>query len=199
MSRRTASIPPDYFDALYASDPDPWRFATSDYEREKYAATLAALPEGRFAAGLEIGCSIGVLTRQLAGCCDHLLALDVAEAALAQARARCPAVTFERRRIPDEWPPGTFDLILFSEVLYYLDEPTLRITAGKAMAALRPGGCVVMVHYLGLTDYPLSGDDAADAFVASTGIAPSFQRRANGYRIDRLDLTPVPRSGLEPA
>ena len=35
---------PGYFEQLYASDPDPWRFATSDYERDKYAATLDALP-----------------------------------------------------------------------------------------------------------------------------------------------------------
>ena len=90
MSRRTESIEPAYFDALYAADPDPWRFASSDYEREKYAATLDALPPRRFAAALEVGCSIGVLTRQLAARCDTLLALDVAEAALAQARARCP-------------------------------------------------------------------------------------------------------------
>ena len=34
---------PGYFERLYARDPDPWRFATSEYERDKYAATLAAL------------------------------------------------------------------------------------------------------------------------------------------------------------
>ena len=39
MSRRTASIPADYFNTLYARDPDPWQFATSPYEAEKYAAT----------------------------------------------------------------------------------------------------------------------------------------------------------------
>ena len=38
------SLEPAYFEALYAADPDPWRFATSAYEREKYTATLAALP-----------------------------------------------------------------------------------------------------------------------------------------------------------
>ena len=199
MSRRTGSIPPDYFDALYASDSDPWQFATSDYEREKYAATLAALPPGRVEAGLEIGCSIGVFTRQLAERCGHLLALDVAEAALVQARARCPGVVFERRRIPDEWPAGRFDLIVFSEVLYYLDKPALHATAAEALAALRPGGSIVTVHYLGLTDYPLSGDDAAETFIAAAGLAPAFQHRAEGYRIDRLDLTPVPRTGPAPA
>ena len=68
---------------------DPWRFATSDYERAKYEATLAALPHEIYRDVLEIGCSIGVLTRQLAPRCEKLLALDVAAKALDQARARC--------------------------------------------------------------------------------------------------------------
>jgi hypothetical protein len=59
----TALLPAAYFDALYARDPDPWRFATSDYERAKYRATLAALPGPLLGAALEVGCSIGVLTR----------------------------------------------------------------------------------------------------------------------------------------
>ncbi len=187
MSRRTASIEPAYFDALYAADPDPWRFATSDYERDKYAATLAALPPGQFAAGLEVGCSIGVLTRQLAARCGALLSLDVAEAALAEARARCPGVVFERRAVPGEWPPGRFELIVFSEVLYYLDQAGIQDTAGRAMAALNPGGSILAVHYLGETDYPSTGDEAAEWLVAASGLSPALQVRGPGYRIDRLD------------
>ncbi len=187
MSRRTGSIPADYFDGLYATDPDPWRFATSPYEAEKYAATLAALPARRFAAGLEVGCSIGILTARLALRCDTLLAVDGAEAALEQARARCPGVTFNRRMVPAEWPPGTFDLIVFSEVLYYLDAADIRMTADHAMQALRPGGCILLVHYLGLTDYPATGDEAADGFITATGLSPALHLRQPGYRIDRLD------------
>lgn len=187
MTRRTETIRPDYFDALYAADPDPWRFATSDYERGKYAATVAALPSRRFAAALEVGCSIGILTAQLALHCDQLLALDVAEAALAQARARCPGVIFERRTVPDEWPPGRFDLIVFSEMLYYLDSAAIAETARRAKAALNPGGCVLMVHYLGGTDYPSTGDEAADGFAAAFGLSPTLRVREPLYRIDRLD------------
>ena len=51
MSRRKTSLPSTYFTALYAADADPWRFATSDYEREKYAATLAALPRPTYRNG----------------------------------------------------------------------------------------------------------------------------------------------------
>ncbi len=192
MTRRTSSIAPDWFEALYTADPDPWRFATSAYEREKYAATLAALPRRRFAAALEVGCAIGVFTRQLAARCDRLLAVDVSQAALASARRRCPdgafpGLRFEQRRIPADWPPGTYDLIIFSEVLYYLDAADIARTADCLRAGLAPGGSALLVHYLGATDYPCTGDEAAACFIAASGLPVGFSDRQPGYRIDRLD------------
>ncbi len=185
----TASLPPGYFDALYARDPDPWRFATSAYERAKYAATLAALPLPHVPAALEVGCSIGVLTRQLAERCTTLLAVDVAEAALAEARQRCaglPQVTIRRMCIPQEWPEGWFDLILFSEVLYYLSPEDVAATSRHVCRALRPGGTVLLVHYILPTDYPCTGDAASQIFITSTGLPPILQRREAHYRLDLL-------------
>ena len=189
MSRFEGSIPPDYFDEMYARDPDPWRFAQSDYERDKYAATLAALPRARYAAGLEIGCSIGVLTRQLAGRCGALLSLDVAEAALELARQRCadqPDVRFERRRVPGEWPDGRFDLILLSEVVYYLDRDDVRRLAARVDAASMPGCDILLVHWLGETHYPLSGDEAAECFIETSAADVIESRRETAYRLDIL-------------
>ena len=191
MSRFETSIPPDYFDRLYADDPDPWRFATSDYEREKYAATLDALGDRRFRAGLEVGCSIGVLTRQLAERCDALLSVDVAEDALAQARRRCadqPLVEFRRMRVPHDWPrDGGFDLILLSEVVYYLDRDDIADLAGRVGNSLAGDGVVLLVHWTGETHYPVSGDEAAEAFIAAAPfLTPSRQTRAPEYRLDFL-------------
>ena len=129
----------EYFERLYAHDPDPWRFASSEYERDKYTATLAALPPRRFARAFEIGCSIGVLTRHLAERCDALLGADVAEGALAQARERCAGlfhVKLSRMVVPQDWPDGRFDLIVFSEVLYYLGLPVGRDMDGYARSDL---------------------------------------------------------------
>ena len=185
-----ASLPPGYFEALYAADPDPWRFATSDYERGKYTATLAALPRPRYAHAVEVGCSIGVLTAQLATRCDHLTAIDAAAAPLHEARRRCtalPHVEFHHMAVPGAWPPGDFDLILLSEVVYYLDLPDLRRLAGRVEASLRPGGDLLLVHWTGETDYPLPGDAAAEAFLAACPFAPVLcQSRAEGYRLDLL-------------
>ena len=184
-----ASLPTAYFDALYAGNSDPWQFATSPYERAKYAATLDALPAPRIASAFEVGCSIGVLTRQLAERCDALLAVDVADAALVQARRRCaglPHVTIGRLRVPGQWPAQHFDLILLSEVLYYLAPPDIARTARLARDSLRPAGCVLLVHYVLPTDYPCSGDAASDIFIAGAGLAPIQQRREAAYRLDLL-------------
>jgi hypothetical protein len=42
------SLPPSFFTAIYAAAPDPWSFATSEYENAKYAVTLAALPRAHY-------------------------------------------------------------------------------------------------------------------------------------------------------
>lgn len=189
MSRFETSIPPTYFDEMYARDPDPWRFAKSDYERDKYAATLAALPRARYVSALEIGCSIGVLTRQLADRCDSLLSLDVAEAALEHARSRCadqPHVRFERRLVPAEWPEGRFDLILLSEVIYYLARDDVRRLAARVDAAAVPGCDILLVHWLGETHYPLTGDEAAEAFIHDSAAERVGGRRESAYRLDVL-------------
>ena len=187
----TDYLDPAYFEQLYARDPDPWKFASSDYERDKYAATIAALPAPRFRRCFEAGCSIGVLTRQLAERCDAVLATDVADNALDQARVRCadlPGVRIERMVAPGEWPEGRFDLMIFSEVLYYLGTPGLHEAARKTVASLEPGGAVILVNWHGNTGGACTGDEAAEMFmsdVAST-MQPVHQARAERYRLDVL-------------
>ena len=180
--------PLSHFEQLYARDPDPWKFATSDYERRKYAATVDILPPGPFADALEVGASIGVLTRQLASRCRRILATDVVEAALDQARERCadlPHVRFARMVAPGEWPDGTFDLVLFSEVLYYFTPDGIADAARKTTGSLRPGGAVLLVNWFGPTDGSVPGDEAVRLFAAAAPtLTPLAHRRAETYRLD---------------
>ena len=185
------SLETGYFDALYAGDPDPWRFTTSAYEDAKYAATLAALPRARYASAVEVGCSIGVLTERLAARCDRLLATEVAQAALDAAAVRCrdrANVDFARSTLSATPPPGWFDLIMLSEVLYYFDADGVvaMVAAARAMAA--PAATLMLVHWLGPTpDYPLTGEAAVAAFLAPAPWATIVhQARTPQYRIDVL-------------
>ena len=187
----TQSWSAETFERLYARNPDPWGFETSDYERQKYAATLDAIGERRFAAGLEVGCSIGVLTKLLASRCEALLAVDFSEAALRFAGVRLAdvaGVRLERRRIPDEWPQGSFDLILLSEILYFLSPEDVVRTAQCASASLRPGGLAVLVNWTGPTDTPSTGDGAATLFLEQTAASLPAERRMDGasWRLDVL-------------
>ncbi|WP_412069659.1 class I SAM-dependent DNA methyltransferase [Rubrivirga sp. IMCC43871] len=181
----SGTIAAGYFQALYDADPDPWAFATSDYEAAKYAATLAALPRDRYARALEVGCAIGVLTRALADRCDALVAIDVADAALAQARERTAAlahVTVAKRAVPDETPDGPLDVAVVSEVGYYLSAQDLSRFERQLASAVVPGGHVVLVHWTGETDYPLDADAVHAAFTAPDWALLS-DARAEGYRL----------------
>jgi 2-polyprenyl-3-methyl-5-hydroxy-6-metoxy-1,4-benzoquinol methylase len=184
------SRPPKYFENLYAGNPDPWDFETSLYEREKYDATIAAIGGRHFATALEIGCSIGVLTFRLAALCGHLLAVDVVDSALARAKTRCASlvnVQFENRRLPQDWPRDQkFDLIVLSEMLYFLNPPDLRALAKLAAASLAPGGHALLVNYTEPINEPCSGNEAAEIFIAASGLTPAWQITRQKYRIDRL-------------
>jgi SAM-dependent methyltransferase len=190
MSAPRPTLKPEHFDALYAADPDPWNFAASPYERAKYTLTLNSMPKPRSQSALEVGCSIGVLTRLLALRCGSLLAVDAAHAPLAQARRRCadlPGVRFEQMFVPEQWPDGVFDLILLSEVVYYLSREDVGRLATSGTRSLAPDGSVILVHWTGSTDYPLSGDEAVALFIERMGSA-CVVRRADRYAEFRLDV-----------
>lgn len=187
--RKTRSLQPDYFEGLYAGDPDPWQFETSPYEQAKYEATVSALGNERSINALEVGCSIGVLTRKLAGCCDRLTAVDVSPRALEAARRRCTGldqVRFQRAQIPAEAVPGVFDLIVLSEVAYYWDDIDLPRAAAMFDRQHAPNGRVVLVHWLGETDYPKTADQAVGALRALLGdrVVEEASARNLDYRLD---------------
>lgn len=193
MSPQRDSLLPSYFDAMYQANPDPWDFETSPYEHAKYAATVAALPRARYRSGLELGCSIGVLTQRLAERCEQLLSLDVSEQALARARARLAGqghVRLERRFLPEEFPDGSYDLVVLSEVGYYFSHADLARLRARIAGALEPGGHLILVHWTPfVADYPLTGDEVHEAFLgdADAGLRHAGGRREEQYRLDLFE------------
>ena len=173
-----ARLPDDYFDRLYAAADDPWRLATRWYDQRKYALTMVSLPRRYYRHAFEPGCSIGTLTELLVPRCDHVTAVDVAEAALRAADARLRGagcrdrVTLERRSLDAPWPPGPFDLVVLSEVAYYLEGATLAMVLGRECARLPTDCTVVATHWRHpVSDYPLTGDTAHEVIAATPGLA----------------------------
>ena len=189
MSRKTETIPPEYFEDKYRSDIDPWKFRSSNYEREKYQATIGALSRARYAKCLEIGCSIGVLTSLLAQRCDAVTAIDASPTAIAAAReAGIANAIFTEGNLPRDIPVGQFDLIMLSEVLYYFVESDLMRVAALCAEALLPTGEIVLCHWLGETNYPLTGQAASDQFAEAIALRLPVRTRLHDevYRLERF-------------
>lgn len=129
-----------------------------------------------------------MLTRQLAARCDTLLAVDVAERALARARERTrelPNVSVARLRVPDEDPGGRYDLVLVSEVGYYWSPTDLGRALTLIAARLDPGGHLVLVHWTPVVaDYPLTGDAVHEIALARPEFVHVAGSRAERYRLD---------------
>jgi SAM-dependent methyltransferase len=169
------TLDPGHFRERYRGSPDPYRLADRWYEARKYAITVALLPRERYGSAFEPGCSIGVLTERLASRCDRLLSCDAIPDAVAAARSRTaalPGVRVEQRVVPGEWPMGSFDLIVFSEILYYFDDADLQQMLRLGLLALRPGGHLVAAHWRHhAPDHPRGGDDVHQILDADPRLA----------------------------
>jgi cyclopropane fatty-acyl-phospholipid synthase-like methyltransferase len=162
---------------MYEDSADPWSLAARWYEQRKYAITLSLLPYQRYRHAFEPGCSVGVLTEMLARRCDRITATDVAKAPLDEASQRLQRaglreqVTLLRRSVDEPWPPGPFDLVVLSEIGYYLSPDTLRSVLDRERPRLMPGATVVAAHWRHRVDeYPMSGDHANDIIAATPGL-----------------------------
>lgn len=139
-----------YFDALHASE-DPFGYRSRWYEVRKRSLLMASLTQRTFQRGWELGCSNGVLTEALASRCEHLLATDISPRAIFHARrglAHLPHVQVQCAQHPQQWPPGRFDLIVCSEMGYYLPPDALAELGKGLHAALKDDGLLVACHWL---------------------------------------------------
>lgn len=178
----------EHFERLHRDSADPWAVRTRWYERRKRALALASLPAERYTRALEIGCSNGELSAALADRCDALVSVDAAASAVALAAertARLPQVRVERLRVPDEWPEGEFDLVVVSEVAYYLAADQWAATVRRIAGSLAPGGAVLLCHWSGAADdFAQSGAEAHERFAAASGLRRVVQHVEDEFRLE---------------
>ena len=155
------SLSAPYFEQLFSANPDPWAFRSRWYEKRKRALTLALLPRQRYGRIFEPACANGELSLGLAERGEHLLCMDLSPTAVALATERLagyPTVQVVQGCLPEEWPEGLFDLIVLSELGYYLDTDDWRQVIDQARASLSPQGAILACHWLRpIADCPQTG------------------------------------------
>jgi SAM-dependent methyltransferase len=177
-----------FFEQKYAAAADPWAFATSAYELERYQTIIRALSGRRYKRAFEPGCSIGILTCDLADLCDRVEAIDISSSAVDRARERCAGfdnVRITHGKLPEAVPSGSFDLIVLSEIGYYFSPEVLLEIASQLLERLTFGGVLFAAHWLGHSpDHQLTGDEVH----ALLGTVPKMQRtlaeRHEGFRLE---------------
>lgn len=145
-----------YFDSLYEGNDDPWHYQTRWYEARKRQMCLSALPYAHYGHVLELGCGIGVMSVELARRCNRLLCLDGQARAVQLASARLQAASHVEVRqglIPQDLPDGQYDLIVMSEILYYLQPEQLQQVISWVGRHLQPHGSLLCCHWR----YPIDG------------------------------------------
>jgi len=178
------------FEARYREDPDPWSYTSSEYERDKYRATLDACGPGPFGSAIELGSSIGVFSAVLAPRCRSLVTVDAAPPAVEAAGRRLagsPAVVPVLGAIPEAIPRRRYDLVVASEVLYYLDPAALAGTLRVLCDCMRAGARLVAVHWRpGGPERPFDGAQVHALIRRQTWLAQVMTGSTDDYLLDVL-------------
>lgn len=161
----------DTLDELHRATPDPWGVDERWYEHRKRQLTLAALPRTRFRRALEVGCSRGALAEDLAARCEEIVAVDQSAVAVHAARkrlARVDGASVAEMDVPGQWPTGRFDLVVVSEVGYFLSPNDLDLLIERIAGSLEDDGIVLLCHWRHpVAGWVLDGPGVHERFRAS--------------------------------
>jgi SAM-dependent methyltransferase len=186
-----------YFEARYLV-PDPWRLATSPYERARAEDSIAALGNRCYAVALELGCGEGVFTGRLLARCGRVVAVDFSALATARARRRFAGearVDVRQMDLCTADLPGTFDLVFCAELFYYLTPAEAETLAARMLRWAAPGGDLCLVHGTSCHDAEDGGATRPGAsgaaaihrrFLGRPGFVCVDERCRPGYRITLL-------------
>jgi SAM-dependent methyltransferase len=174
------------FDAMFDDGiEDPWHVDDSPYEQRRLAIVLACLGRPRYRRIIEIGCATGQLTGALAQRADEVIAVDPSPKALAVARRRAGAarIRWVLGAVPQDFPDVEADLVVLSEVGYFLDGPDLLATIRAARGHLAADGELLMANWRRATEHiPLDGH----AVQRQTAAMLDLPRRAHYEDVDLI-------------
>lgn len=198
--------PREAFEAIYRRRPDPWGSVPScyHYKQQKYRHLRALIPGRRFSTALDIGCGLGVFTRQLGEVSDQVLGVDISEVAIREATrlaGGAPSVRFERAEFFElqQKPAGSFDLIVLADVLYYvpdLCDERLKAACSLVERLLAPGGILLLAnHFFFGFDRPSKLTRRLhDAFRRGNSLEQLIEKRRPFYLASVFAKQPAPSS-----
>ena len=167
------------FDALYRASEDPWETSTRWYERRKRRLLLATLPRERYASSYEPGCGNGLFTSALAERCDCVMASDASEIAVGAARRRLDHmnnVAVERHVLPRDWPSRQFELVVLSELVYFLEPDAIEQLGIRVRDSIAEHGLAIACDWRApIAGYGHSGEEAHRMFEAAIALPLSFE------------------------
>lgn len=178
-----------YFETLYGGSDDPYGLRTRWYEERKRALLLAALPHRRYRNAYEPGCGAGELTVALAARCERVLASDFSPRACAGARARTaalPNVRIAAHALPQDFPQaqGPFDLVVVSELGYFLREDAMQALARRCADALDDDGVLVACNWRPDFEARVLSTDAVHRAFAATGLTRTVAHTESDFVLD---------------
>ncbi|WP_375138512.1 class I SAM-dependent DNA methyltransferase [Psychrobacter sp. MF31] len=154
-----------YFDALYEGNKDPWHYQTRWYEKRKRDICLSLLPQSQYKRAIELGCGNGVFSELLADRCQSLVCIDGNRHAVHLAKQRLVKASYVQviqgiiPKVLSDLPKSqhgastnkahqsTFDLIVISEILYYLSAADIDIVINWVQKHLVSGGTLLCCHW----------------------------------------------------
>jgi SAM-dependent methyltransferase len=199
-----------HFQKLYQQDDDPWQVRCRWYEQRKRALLLASLPAQRYRHVYEPACGNGELTAALAVRADRLMASDVSPIAVKLTRQRLAVrpggnalVSVQCHRVPQDWPvDARFDLIVISELAYYLSRLDLAQLRDHCINTLSADGVLVMCHWRHpFQDRVLDTAGAHAMFDASTALHRLARHDEADFLLDVWSRDPqsvAQREGVAP-
>jgi len=172
-----------YFDELYNDNTDPWQYQTRWYEERKRNTCLALLPQPHYERAIELGCGNGVLSELLAHRCQDLISIDGNHQAVKLAKERLAALPhakviqgivpdklFSLKELLEQRKPLSentsinqppFDLIVISEILYYLSSNDIDVVINWALHNLALNGTLLCCHWRYAIDgFTMTGESA---------------------------------------
>ena len=173
------------FNHLFRRTQDPWGYDGDPNAWERRGLLLAVIPPVS-PRMLEIGCAEGWITASLAARAIELHAVDISTIALSRARVACQNVTnvrFSVVNVARDPLPGVFDSIICAGILVFVPSHEQLRVRESVVAALAPGGRLVLEHTRMAYPGELAGADIHALYANHESLAKTSHTDVANYAI----------------